>query len=298
QYRDNGIRGVREHYSWQAHARRYLEIVLPLAQRSERLHRKPLHRRSEVYPRRAMVSDLDLNLIGGKRSLHKLLKLLREHRKSTLFIIATGRRLDNALKLMKKHGIPEPDVLITSSGSEIYYAPKLTTDEAWIKHIDYQWSPHKIQEVLDAIDGLIKQEKQEQSRFKISYYINPEVLDVETIKSALHNAEITAHVQVAFGQYLDVLPVRASKGMALRYVADNLEIPWQNIFVAGGSGADEGMMQGNTMAAVVANRNHEELSQLVDIDNIYFASKSHADGILEALQHYDFFNVTSEKIKN
>ena len=36
--------------------------------------------------------------------------------------------------------------------------------------------------------------------------------------------------------------------------------------VAGGSGADEDMMRGNTLAVVVSNRHHEELSQLEDTD--------------------------------
>ena len=62
------------------------------------------------------------------------------------------------------------------------------------------------------------------------------------------------------------------------------------MLVAGGSGADEDMMRGNTLAVVVGNRHHEELSQLVDQENIYFADQSHALGILEAIDHYDFFN--------
>ncbi len=43
------------------------------------------------------------------------------------------------------------------------------------------------------------------------------------------------------------------------------------------------------MAVVVANRHHEELSQLVEQERIYFAEQGYAMGIIEALQHYDFF---------
>ena len=50
------------------------------------------------------------------------------------------------------------------------------------------------------------------------------------------------------------------------------------------------MMRGNTLAAVVGNRHHEELSQLIDHERIYFAGKNHALGILEAIEHYDFFH--------
>ena len=47
-------------------------------------------------------------------------------------------------------------------------------------------------------------------------------------------------------------------------------------------------MRGNAMAVVVANRHHEELSGLVDIENIYFAKQPCAAGILEAMEHYDY----------
>ncbi|TFH59378.1 MAG: HAD-IIB family hydrolase [Candidatus Zixiibacteriota bacterium] len=288
-YAEKGLRGVRANYSWDAHAKRYLEMVRPIIQRSEQLIRKPVHRRAGMYRDRAIVSDLDQNLIGDDQSLQQLVAVLRQHRKSTQFIIATGRRLDSALKLMKKHGIPEPDVLITSGGTEIYYAPELTADIAWKRHIDYQWAPHKVRKILADLPGLKKQPKIQQSRFKLSYYIDPEFADVEEIKRLLHQEEQSVFVQMAFGQYLDILPLRASKGMALRYVADRMKIPLESIFVAGGSGADEDMMRRKTQAAVVANRHNEELSQLVDVDRIYFSNKPNAEGILEALNFYDFF---------
>ena len=49
-------------------------------------------------------------------------------------------------------------------------------------------------------------------------------------------------------------------------------------------------MRGNTLGVVVANRHHEELSQLDHIDSIYFSGQPYASGILEAIEHYDFFD--------
>ncbi len=293
-YVEQGLTGVREHYSWDAHAKRYLELVRPIAQRSEKLIRDPVERRPGLYADRAIVSDLDQNLIGDDQALRELIGILRQQRKISKMAIATGRRLDSALKAMKKHGIPEPDILITSGGTEIYYAPKLTADTAWARHIDYHWTPHKVRQLLDGFAGLQRQPKEEQSRFKLSYYIDPEIADIEEIKRLLHQEDQAVHVQVAFGQYLDIIPLRASKGLALRYVADRWQIPLERIFVGGGSGADEDMMRGNTLAAVVANRHHEELSRLVDVERIYFAERSFAGGILEALDYYDFFHACKD----
>ncbi len=285
----NGLQGVREHYSWEAHAQRYVEIIRQVAEHAERLPRKTVRRRQYLYGDRAIVSDLDLNLIGDDRSLEELLEKLRWQRTSTYFIIATGRRLDSSLKLMKKHNIPEPDVLITSSGTEIFHAPKLTADTAWMKHIDHQWTPHIVKALLTDFPGLKLQPMTEQSRFKLSYYIDPEIADVEEIQQMLYQEEQAVFMQTAFGQFLDILPLRASKGMALRYVVQQLRLDLEKVFVAGGSGADEDMMRGNTLAAVVANRHHEELSQLVDVERIYFSQQSYAAGIMEAIDFYDFF---------
>jgi sucrose-phosphate synthase len=97
-------------------------------------------------------------------------------------------------------------------------------------------------------------------------------------------------VLLSFGQFLDIIPSRASKGQALRYAALRLDIPLEQVLVAGGSGADEDMMRGNTLAVVVANRHHEELSALVDMDRVYFSNQPGAAGLLDAIAHYDFLD--------
>jgi sucrose-phosphate synthase len=288
----NGLQGVREHYSWQAHAVRYLEVVRPIIDKTEALVRQPPRtRRAMLYHDRAIFTDLDQNLLGDPKSLAILVKVLRENRKCATFGIATGRRLESALKVMKQYGILEPDVLITSGGTEIHYAPKLTQDRGWPRHIEYHWAPSAVRRVLDQLPGLELQPRTEQSRFKISYYIDPRnAPGLDEINKLLHQEELSVTVNLSFGQFLDVLPIRASKGFALRYFAHRWDIPLEHVLAAGGSGADEDMMRGNTLAAVVANRHDEELSQLVDMDRIYFAKQSYAGGILEALDHYDFYN--------
>jgi len=295
-----GLKGVREHYSWEAHARRYLEMVRPIAEKTlEPLVRTPQTRRPMLYHDRAICTDLDKTLLGNPESLPELIQVIRENRKLASFGIATGRRLDSSLKFMKKHRIPEPDVLITSAGTEIHYAPKLTQDTAWTRHIEKQWTPQVVKRVLDGLPGLVRQPKKEQSRFKISYYIDPDnAPTMEEINQLLYQEEQSVNAILSFGQFLDVLPMRASKGLALRYVAATWDIPLDHILVAGGSGADEDMMRGNTLAVVVGNRHDEELSQLTDLDRIYFAKAQGAGGILEALEHYDFYHSCRAPLEN
>lgn len=289
-FAENGLRAVREHYSWPAHGERYLRVIRSLIDKTEVLKRAPRSRRPMLYHDRAIFTDLDQNLLGDPIALRRFNEVLRANRKNASFGIATGRRLDSALKVLRKHRIPEPDVLITSGGTEIHYAPDLTADTFWARHIDHGWTPHVVRRLLADLPGIELQPKTEQSRFKISYYYDPRVApDQDEINSLMLQEELAVNVVVSFGQFLDVLPIRASKGMALRYVADHWGIPLEQVLAAGGSGADEDMMRGNTLAVVVANRHHEELSHLMDVERVYYASQAHALGILDAIDYFDFF---------
>ncbi len=289
-FSQQGIEGVRKHYSWERHADSYMSKIKQLREKRAPKERLPKDYRPLGYIDRALFTGLDLDLLEKPEGLSHFIDVLRKHRKSTLFGIATGRRFDSAMAVMKKAGIPIPDILISSLGTGIHYAPGLETDAYWVHHIDHLWHPRAIHRLLDTLPGLKLQAKQEQSRFKLSYYYDPEKApSLEEINTLLRSEEQTVKVIHSFGQYLDVIPVRASKGQALRYFAQRWEIPLERILVVGGSGADEDMMLGNTLAAVVANRHHEELSQLVDQERIYFARQSHTLGILEAIDYYDFF---------
>jgi sucrose-phosphate synthase len=287
----NGINGVRRHYSWQAHAESYLAKIRELTGRAQPIPRQLRAPRTLRYRDRAIFTDLDQNLVGNPAALRHFVEVIRENRKCVTFGIATGRRIDTALTLMKKHGIPTPDVLISSLGTRIHYGQALTEDDFWADHIDHNWNPQRVARVLAELPGLKRQPKHDQTPFKLSYYIDPQKApSVDEIVTLIRKEELTANVMSSFGQFLDIVPSRASKGQALRYVAQRLEIPLEHILAAGGSGADEDMMRGNTLAVVVANRHHEELSQLTDQESIYFASQPHAQGLLEAIDHYDFFN--------
>lgn len=286
----NGLDGVNRHYSWQAHADAYVQQIAPLLDGLRPPPKVSVQRRPILYHDRAVISDLDQNLLGDTEALAEFAAFIRRNRKCAGFGVATGRRLDSALRVLRRHNVPLPDFLITSAGTEIHYAPRLSADKWWASHIDHNWQPRRIRTVLDELPGLERQPEIHQSRYKMSYYIDPELApDLDEINSLLYNADIAANALMSFGQFLDILPARASKGLALRYVSHRWDIPLEKMLVAGGSGADEDMMRGNTLAVVVANRHHEELSQLTETDDVYFAHSAYSRGIIEAIDHYDFY---------
>lgn len=239
---------------------------------------------------RAIFTDIDQSLLGDAEALRNLVEVLRKNRSRTAIGIATGRRLDSALAVLRAHKFPMPDILITSGGTEIHYAPELTEDTTWRRLIDKTWTPKVVRRILRDVPGLELQPSSCQSRLKISYFIDPATSPpLEELTALLHGEQQFVNTIVSFGQFLDILPIHASKGLALRYVANRWSIPAERLLVAGGSGADEDMMRGNPLAVVVANRHSEELSLLADVERFFFASEPYAGGILQALQHYDFF---------
>jgi sucrose-phosphate synthase len=290
----NGLDNIPRFYSWAAHAKTYLARIDPLLDKVPLLPKIPKTRRPMEKHNKAIFTDIDQNLLGDVDALADFRNFLKEHRSTTTFGITTARRLDSALTALKQYDIPMPDILITSLGTEIYYAPKLTPSTNWQNHVDHLWNRRNILRLLDGLPGLTLQEADQQSDFKLSYVLDtkaaetPSVHDIHTL---LRKGEHSVNVIFSFGRYIDIVPIRASKGLALRYISSLWHIPLNHILVAGGSGADEDIMRGNTLAVVVANRQEEELSDLIDIDRIYFTQKPYASGILEAIEHYDFLNI-------
>ena len=291
----NGIAGVSHFYSWPAHVESYLKVIRPLVDKTEPVVKLALTRQPNLFRRRALFSSLDLNLTGDKDSLAELLKLIYRQRKAFIFGIAAGRHLDDVLVVLRQYGIPEPDILITNQGTQIHYAPDLTRDTAWERHIDHHWNPQEIRTLLAEFPGLRMQPKNRQSAFKISYFIDPAVADVTEIRQLLLRNDQAVNVVFSFGQFLDILPARASKGLALRWCANQFGFPLENTLVAGVTRADEDMLRGNPMGVVVANPYPPELSGLSDTDNIYFSKNQYAAGILEAIQHYQFLTPNKGK---
>jgi sucrose-phosphate synthase len=285
----NGLEGVRRHYTWQAHAGSYLERLYTLLEQPRPEPEEWPEVEAAPYRDRAIFTDIDQTLLGDDAALRRFAQVINENRKRVTFGIATGRRIDSALAALRKHGVPAPDVLISSLGTRIHYGAALSEDRHWVDHIDHDWRHDRIRRELDELPGLKLQEKGKLSRFKISYFYDAEKAPpADEIVNRLHQQELNANVIVSFGQYLDVIPARASKGQALRYAALRLDIPLEQVLVAGGSGADEDMIRGNTLAVVVANRHEEELSGLVDHERVYFSHRPHAGGLLDAIDHYDF----------
>ena len=286
----NGMKGANRSFSWSTHADRYMRAARTAINQSGRwrVHYSPKSRL--ITADRILVVDVDDTLTGDREALRELLRRLKEVGERVAFGIATGRNMEMTRKVLKQWKVPTPQLLITEVGSAIHYGRHLVQDKGWERHINYRWRPDAVKEAMEEIPGLKPQPAEYgQGQYKISYDVDPDVMpDTVEITRHLRRSKAYAHVVYSHRAYLDILPLRASKGMALRYFASKWSIPLDRCLVAGDSGNDLDMLTGNTLSVVVGN--HEpELDPLRDEPRIYFAEGEHARGVLEGIDFYDFF---------
>ncbi|MBK9467979.1 MAG: HAD-IIB family hydrolase [Pseudomonadales bacterium] len=289
-----GIAGVARHYTWDAHVAKYLKHLGRVLRRNRKQVRRHLADRLHPGPsplpfvRRMLVSDIDNTLIGDKPSLVTLMSMLQRCGHEFGFAVATGRNLDSTLRVLRQWSVRVPDVLITSVGSEIHYGRELKPDVGWRNHIRYQWRRDALEQALAEVPGLSLQLPESQREFKLSYDVDPDAMPaLRTLQAMLRAQRLSAKLIYSHESFLDVLPVRASKGQAVRYLAYKWGLPLGNFLVAGDSGNDEEMLLGDTLAVVVGNHS-PELATLRGLERVYFANAAHAAGIMEGIAHYGF----------
>ncbi len=286
----NGIAGTREHYSWENHAKRYLRDLSDILKHSETpaLLGKSSARRLPEFDR-LIITDLDNTLTGDDESLAEFVDLIREN-DDVGFGVATGRRLDSAISLIEELGLPRPDLIDTDVGTQLHYGNDLTPDRSWQKQISYAWKPLEIRKVLDQVEGLFPQKEENQSDFKISYEVDTDIApDVSKVKKILREAGLRAKVVMSLGMYLDIIPVRGGTDLSMRHVLWKWGFTPEHVLVAGDSGNDAGMLLGRTLGVVVGNAS-EELQKLRNRPRIYFSEASHAAGIIEGINYYNFLD--------
>ena len=295
---NSGVRGVREYYSWRAHCERYLDAIRNLFPERKfqikqdregiTLGKKPSFGRRLMDVKRLLISDIDNTLIGDDAAMRELFDLLEKHRSELAWGVATGRSLEMTIDAMTEYDFPTPDILICSVGTEIYYGPDFRIDKGWQKHISYQWKPELIKRLLNALDFLVPQKAEGQRSHKISYFLEEKEGRLKRLQKILQDARIRCQVIFSHGQFLDILPLRASKGKAVEYLCYKYEISPRQLMVAGDSGNDEDMLRGNHRALVVANHT-QELASLKRQQDVYFSSKEYAAGIIDGLRYFGFF---------
>jgi len=292
EFSENGIKNVKKYYTWKAHIDSYLDVIAGLLSH-ERVKVNTFENigKKLFSMEKIIITDIDNTLLGDEYALEEFISLLDSNRRKTGFAAATGRSIDSAVNVLNENAIPLPDVLISSVGSEIFYNDngKLVYSKGWDTHIAHFWKREAVVDVLKDFNFLECQESAAQRKYKISYFIQGGEESLQKIKDALMKNKLRVNLIYSHGNFLDVLPYRASKGKAIRYLSYGWNIPYKNILIAGDSGNDIEMLKGEMLGVVVANYS-AELEPLKGSNRIYFAERSNAGGIIDGIKYYKFLS--------
>ncbi|RIJ21649.1 HAD-IIB family hydrolase [Henriciella barbarensis] len=266
-------------YSWERHCREYVLDI-------EGLLRQPMPALARTVSRDfILASDIDNTLVGEARSLSEFSQLCSGPR-DFHFAVATGRSLQDAMLTLRAWNAPLPEILVTSVGAEIYYSHDLDlrhleADIGWKDHISEGWDRQAVEAALGGLPGLIPQKATEQRPFKLSFFTkNPAI--VGEIKSRLKEDGLAATVIHSHDRFLDVLPHRASKGKALRWLCDRLGVDIADTIAAGDSGNDVDLLLQAGNGIVVGNHSHE-LEHLRTASNVTFSHRGYAGALCDVL---------------
>ncbi|MCB0324128.1 MAG: glycosyltransferase [Bdellovibrionales bacterium] len=286
----SGLRRSHEAYSWDAHVERYLarmEEVLEVYKSGSSVFQSPGTRLPTID--RLLITNVDDTLTGDADALKQFLERLDAAGSRIGFGIASGSQLGVVLATLRDHDVPVPDFIIASAGTEIYYGKGLVPDRGWLRHIHFRWEPEKIWSAMAELPGLKPQDEAELSKFKLSYErVGDDAPTKDQVQQHLRSRGVRANVVVSFGRLVDVLPIRASTGLAIRHLMLKWGLRPEQLLAVGSTGNDEMMLSGDTLGVVVGHYS-PEIRYLKGRPRIYFTAKKHAWGVLDGIDYYNFF---------
>ena len=288
---DNAVEAVNRHFSWDAHVCRYLALMQQRSSVVQKAEPMASHCSDEA-PSRLLVLDLDNNLeLPQDQALDALRTRLRAQTSASTcgLVILTGRSLAQARQRYSELHLPDPLVWITRAGTEIHYQSTLTSDTSWQQRIAQSWNRESVLAAMDDLqDHVTLQDPEHQGPFKVSYLlraVNPGLLSL--VHQRLRRDGLQATPQLRCHWYLDVVPQRASRGEAIRFLALSWGLPFEQILVVASQQGDAELLEG--LPATVVPADHDpSLIRHQHQQRIYVSSRANVAAVLDGLHHYRF----------
>ena len=290
----NGVEGISRHFSWDAHVSNYIALTQKHLRNSHvrKYSFSNLSTNKNSLGKRLLLLDLDTNL---EQSNNDNLSFLREAITKQDFLdksklgVLTGRSIKSARYKFSELILPDPSVWICSAGTEIYYNFEENHDTFWESSICSDWDREAIKDALSDFDEhLILQEEQHQSTYKISYLLKYKNLSIlPLIRKCLRDKGLLANPQLRSHFFLDILPLRASRAEAIRYLALRWKMPLEQIFVEASQQGDEELVNG-LPTTLIPFEHDSVLENFRNQKRAYFASNL-KDDLDASLNHYRFF---------
>ncbi len=216
----------------------------------------------------------------------------------------TGRDRALAAEAIESFALPMPDYAITDVGTVLYRVQggEWIESPEWMQHIAADWPGCVHEDVahwLNDLAGLKLQEPDKQNTYKVSFYAEnaSPVLQLD-VESRLQRHGLHANVIVSLDEssgtgLVDILPARANKYHAVRFLQQLLDYSDQEVIFAGDSGNDLEVLVSPIPSILVGNatdairREATQQSEAAQTsDRLFLAKANYAGGVLEGLQHF------------
>jgi len=235
-------------------------------------------------------TDLDGTLLGNPEATQRFIaswsSLSTKDRPRLVF--NSGRLVDDMQTLVQAGQLPAPDFYIGGVGTQIFDPRAGTPLTGWDAELDRNWDRERVQTLLRDQGDLSPQPDHFQNNHKSSWFLydaTPERL--REIAALLDQADLKTSLVYSSSRDLDILPQSATKGGALQWLCDRLDISLSDVVVAGDTGNDSSMFSVEGVhGIVVQNAQPELLEATLGHDRLFQARHIMADGVLEGLCHF------------
>ena len=231
-----------------------------------------------------LATDLDGTFLAGDpENRQRLYQLINAHPGIQL-IFVTGRGLEVVVPLLSDPAIPRPDYIICDVGASVLCGKTLQAVYPLQSEIEAGWPGEQvIMQKAGSFPGLERQDVPQQRR--CSFFCEPAAVTAE-----LHRAAESLGCDLLFSadMYLDFLPRGVNKGSTLRRLIEHLQVPEQDVLVAGDTLNDLSMFEQGFMGVCVGESEERLLEATAERAKVLHAQLSGCGGILEAIAHFGF----------
>lgn len=249
-------------------------------------------------PVRLFSTDLDGTLLGNAEATQRF-KLAWQSLSSgarPFLVYNSGRLIADLCRFVDDGTLPAGDFWIGGVGTEVFDVAAGRPLTEFSTELARDWDLARVHAVVRTFFGVREQAPEFQSPFKSSWYLpNASAATLRELRRQLEEAGVAANVVYSSGRDLDILPRSATKGGALRWLCARLEVPLDQVVVAGDTGNDSSMFRlPGVRGIVVENALPELYEATVDLP-MFCSRRILADGVLDGLCHHGVVCVVPTK---
>jgi sucrose-6F-phosphate phosphohydrolase len=204
-----------------------------------------------------------------------------------LLVYNTGRVAGDARRVLRDSCLPDPDYLIAGVGTMVVRWGESGPLRSFADLLVEGWDRARIDEIVRDSTNATPQPQSCQTETKSSWFWHDATTpQIKALEKALRDAGQQVQLVYSSSRDLDLLPRFANKGNALEWLCGLLEIPLEQVVVAGDTGNDATMFLLPGVRGILVENAEPELMEAVLEVGPYCATGICADGVIEGLIHF------------